>query len=906
MPSRANPLYRLLDPIYCESFEKYAPCQSEFYDSVHAGLPPEWEIRRHGIWYYCGSPGYALPLQGWKIHVSACHRDAPEVLKQVAQVLFRRNDVSFKFALDSSVLLLLNSKNWSRGGSGKFMTIYPANSQVFLEVIEELYQKTRGFSGPYILSDHRYRDSSTVYYRFGGMRLRQVLDVSGEKIPVLVGPDGIEVPDQRRAYPVTPPWAESPIPADQETKVETAGELKGGRYRIRQALSFSNAGGVYLAADTGTGRTVVIKEARPHVNEDHLGMNAVENLKKEHRLLGLVADTGIAPEPLDLFQEWEHWFLVEDYVEGVTLSAHSAANNVMLRTRPTERDRQKWSDTVRSLLRQLMHIVETLHRRNIVFSDLSPGNLMVSPDTMELKLIDFEGAYQPGIDRPGALYTPGFVSPRRLSGLPARFEDDFYSVGAVLLSYLFPITPLFHLKPEVRVEILGILQREAGLPQDLSNAILRLLDPDPTQRPEPESMVEVLKRDDGQPPGGPDSRPVHDYSAIVDGILDHVENAATFNRTDRLFPADPRLFTTNPLSLAFGAAGVGYAIHKIRGTCPGRVIDWILGQKPNAESYPAGLYVGLSGIAWGLLEAGAADEAEKLLRLTFNHKLLRRTADLFYGTAGWGMACLRFFLGTRKEIYLEKAVQAGKTILATAGSDPRGYCWPATDETRLGLAHGSSGIALFLLYLYQATDDRRFLEAGQRALDFDLNHAVETRDGGYSWPSQSGAASPLYPYWRFGSAGIGQAVLRYYAVVKEQRYLNIIEKIFVDNDRKHAVLPGKFMGLSGTGEFLLDCHTFLGGDRYLTSASKVAEGLMLFQVEHNGIGFPGDSLARLCCDYGTGSAGAGLFLHRLISGGKCDFMLDDLLPSVSQALCSDPERRAAVRGMEHRELAGLR
>jgi hypothetical protein len=41
--------------------------------------------------------------------------------------------------------------------------------------------------------------------------------------------------------------------------------------------------------------------------------------------------------------------------------------------------------------------------------------------------------------------------------------------------------------------------------------------------------------------------------------------------------------------------------------------------------------------------------------------------------------------------------------------------------------------------------------------------------------------------------------------------------------------------------------------------------------------FPGDTLSRVSCDYGTGSAGIALFIHRLLHGGATDFMLDELL-----------------------------
>ena len=55
----------------------------------------------------------------------------------------------------------------------------------------------------------------------------------------------------------------------------------------------------------------------------------------------------------------------------------------------------------------------------------------------------------------------------------------------------------------------------------------------------------------------------------------HPGSVADFEREDRLFPADPMVFDTNPLSLGHGACGVAYVMHKLRGQVDERVLDWI-------------------------------------------------------------------------------------------------------------------------------------------------------------------------------------------------------------------------------------------------------------------------------------------------------------------------------------------
>ncbi len=879
MRSRPNPLFRLLDHDYHETFTAYKPRTADFFDAISRKLPSGWSIQRSGIWFHCGSQNNNVPQQGWKIHVSATPASAGAILEQVTTVLFRRCDTDFKFALDMNTLSLMNSKNWSRGKSGKFITIYPQTTADFRQLIEELYQATRTFCGPYILSDHRYKDSRVVFFRYGGMRLHETLNVKGERTPMLIAPDGTEVPDERTPYPVVPAWENPPIPVEDPSQPDPPTcTMKQGRYEIEDVLDFSNAGGVYRALDTHTGRKVVIKEARPCVNATPDGYDAVESLKKEYRLLNVLKEAGIAPAPLELFQEWEHWFLVEEFVAGLSLAAHSAQHNVLLRTRPSQKDFEDWYERFRGICSGLARILKTLHDHGIVFADLSINNLIVADSDGELKIIDFEGATQAGVDRPSSLYTPGFVSEKRLKGASAGFDDDYYSAGAVLMACLFPVNALIHLNGQAKRTFIECINKDTRFPKPVTDMVLQLMGSEPENRPDSATMIEVIEHNPTLAPPAAQVRPKYEHEALLSSMVAHLEHSASYWRDDRLFPADPRVFTTNPLSLAYGAAGVGYSLKKVTGKSSPLIMDWILRHKISREDYAPGLYVGLSGIALGLLEMGALDDARKIFQLTFEHPLLHKDPGIFYGTAGWGMTCLRFFLESGDELYLKKAEAAGRALMQRVHVSPAGYSWEAASEAQLGFAHGASGIALFLLYLSFATHNFEFLEAGRKALEFDLSFAVTTQDGGSSWRQAVHGQSPVFPYWRYGSAGIGTAALRFAKVLDDPIYRAALEKIFIDTDRQYVVMPGKFLGQAGLADFALDMFEFTGSTRYLKSALRASESMERFRVERpQGTAFPGDMLSRLCCDYGTGSAGIALVFNRLAHGERNDFLLDCLL-----------------------------
>ncbi|MCU1245442.1 MAG: hypothetical protein JWN02_1352, partial [Acidobacteria bacterium] len=370
-----------------------------------------------------------------------------------------------------------------------------------------------------------------------------------------------------------------------------------------------------------------------------------------------------------------------------------------------------------------------------------------------------------------------------------------------------------------------------------------------------------------------------DLQALVRDLVRYIVAAADPSRKDRLFPADPAVFETNPMSIAYGACGVAHALRHITGEVPAEVREWMLRQDLSNEAYPPGLYLGLSGIAWTFLEMGLEAQAYKALELARGNHLLRREPDIFYGVAGWGMTELRFHLHSGDRKHLALAEEAGRHLIETRQEiDGRAF-WPSQGSISCTFGHGASGIATFLLYLHLATGSEEYLDVARQAMEFVASKTIPIPDdGGVSWRARE--EEPTYtPYWRWGSAGIGMALLRYQAVVPDAPYRELFDSLVIDCDRKYSIFPGRFFGLSGVGDFCLDWARFQPDSELAPQAArKTLSGALLFRVERpQGMAFPGDTLSRVSCDYGTGSAGIALFIHRLLHGGATDFMLDELL-----------------------------
>jgi hypothetical protein len=438
--------------------------------------------------------------------------------------------------------------------------------------------------------------------------------------------------------------------------------------------------------------------------------------------------------------------------------------------------------------------------------------------------------------------------------------------------------------PAATFRFLDHLQRDFDLPHDLIDVPRRLLSLNRAERPKAAAVAEALRRVAARV----DHRPrLHEAGVdprtcpeILDGLVSHLLASADYTREDRLFPADPAVFQTNPLNLGHGACGVAYALKKVTGSVPEEVLDWIRRHPVSEAEYPPGLYTGLSGIAWSLLELGLKESAHEVLRLARGHHLLWDSADVFYGAAGYGMTELRFFLETGDRTHVDRAIEAGQYLLRTKIEDEQGVSWKTQDGTlTCSFAHGVSGIGYFLLALHCASGEERWLDLARRAMDFVAARAVEIPDGAVSWRAQEGRPT-FTPYWRWGSSGVGMALLRYRYVTGETRFDELFRRMTLDCDRKYAIFPGRFFGLSGVAEFCLDWARFFPeeAEEAMRQARKSLDGALLFRVSRPaGVAFPGESLSRISCDYGTGSAGIALTLHRFLTGSGPSFMVDELL-----------------------------
>lgn len=871
-------------------------------DHFLSGLDERTRARftRSGIWWsHRHNP--ELPAQGWKIHVSAELGRVREVAETVIAYLTTRR-VDFKIALDLNIYEILNSKAMSRGGGGKLVTIYPRDDEEFRECLADLARALEGIEGPYVLSDLRYRDHRTLYFRYGQFLDTHVVDVLGRRAPQIQGPDG-PVPDVRGPGSAHPWWVAWPF-SDWKPQEEPEGEgLLGERFRVTGAIQFSNSGGVYTAEDTAQDdRKVVLKEARPHTNPNlRQGHDAVEIATREWHFLNRLADVGSFPAPVARFRHWEHHFIAMEFVPGSDIRAVLLDKNPL--TRPgfdLERSRD-FLKLYLDVFRELAAAFLAAHERGVILSDFTPANVLIDTDTHEVRIVDLEACRlleaedgEEALSRPVELFTPGFSLSRNRYRL-SELEGDLYGLATSMAYFVFPIAAMSYLRENVLdsfgvfFDALGWPQRVYQLVTDLAAARIGLGDV-LDQLGDEAALLEQV-----QTPSPPpiDERGM-DLAGTEAGVAAFVTAVADLERST-LFPVDPFTHISNPLSLGFGASGVLWALGASGVPVRQEWRDW-LGDRVDrldVAEYPDGLMAGLAGIAWAVDSLGMPDQARRLLAQANQRGPEVADHTFYYGLAGLGVTNLRFFLRGRDPRDLDAARECARVLSDTARREDGLAHWRnafTKDEPLTGLGFGQAGVALFLLRMHQITGERGYLRLGREALAWEMAHVQPASGGAAGDDGADGDAvtfehgGTMEPYVEVGGAGVLQVLLRYGDLESARRVAGAL-------DFRFSVLPTYGFGLSGVADALLDAAEFTGDRSYRDIALRQLDyvrSTFLFEPDERfgvprgdgpaPLGVPGEGMTRCATDYLTGSAGVLRVLHRVNHGGGADFLLDEAAP----------------------------
>jgi serine/threonine-protein kinase len=245
-----------------------------------------------------------------------------------------------------------------------------------------------------------------------------------------------------------------------------------GRYVILCRVGRGGMGAVYQAADDRiTGKMWAIKEmSDAAIIDPQEKQQALDGFRQEAVMLATLDHPNL-PKVTDHFSEGGKQYLVMDFIEGETLEERvdRAAG------KPLSVDEVLgWAD-------QLCDVLAYLHCREppVIFRDLKPGNVMVTPDGM-IKLIDFGIArlFKPGKAADTAFFGTAGYSPHEQYGRgQTDARSDVYALGAMLYHLLTGDDPTGH-----PFDFKGVHELNEQVPEHVAAAIAKALAHAPEDR----------------------------------------------------------------------------------------------------------------------------------------------------------------------------------------------------------------------------------------------------------------------------------------------------------------------------------------------------------------------------------------------------------------------------------------
>ena len=260
-----------------------------------------------------------------------------------------------------------------------------------------------------------------------------------------------------------------------------------GSYRLHGRLGAGGMGQVYLAFLPG-GRPVALKCVYPELAQDREFRRRFEaEVRAAQRVNGL----HIAPLIEADVKAQVPWLLTA-YVPGPSLQETVAEHGPL----PPA--------SLRRLLLDIAHALQTIHGAGLVHRDLKPANVILADDGP--KVIDF-GVVRAADGTSAALTssnrigTPQYMAPEQIEGQSATPALDVFALGSLMF---FAATGRSAFgEGDAWSMIYGIMHKQPeldGCPPELRDLLARCLDKDPAGRPTPEQLVEAVHRDAGPTP----------------------------------------------------------------------------------------------------------------------------------------------------------------------------------------------------------------------------------------------------------------------------------------------------------------------------------------------------------------------------------------------------------------------
>lgn len=783
-----------------------------------------------------------VPLQGWKLHVSATAKSASSSLAKVLPVLISSR-CHFKVAKSVTALQRLAETVVQ---SGKFITVYPQDDADAVRLAQLLHKVTKGMRGPCLRTDRPLGRSSIVHYRYGGFKSRYLQNAQGREILAIETPDGELVPDRRLGCYSPPSWANDPFVSAGLIEGWEDKPIFASRFLLVSLLQQGFQSDVLMGIDLEKDSLCLIKRSRDDGLTQSPGGQSSLRLAHEASLLRKLAHLTGIPRLLECFKFGDDTILVVEWIESVSM-------NALVREYLAEVNPVPLTNIIH-YSSELAATLAGLHTAGVIHGDIKPANILVT-DSERIYLIDFDHAAEISSQLFSVSRgTPGWESPERSVGSPAAVTDDIFGFGATLFFICTGIAA--HEHPTLLLDpaqaALTFRQIRPDLPEKLLAVILRCVAKDPTCRfqcaPDLQAAISTLSTtsvslQENVVPQDSAMRSETICKNMYRKLEQEVAPVASGGREFGLAGDDRSsrisLDLASGLSgmlmvLAIAANEMATTTHSIRHAAK-LLLDQ---QKQRPEFSQPGLFTGKAGCALAIAYAGSVLHDEILFAQA--DELINQvtsappaSVDVYSGLAGLILLYLSLFELTRAPKYLALAERCGTEIINNAEPGSPGLCWrnenwnPQSRNNRyFNYLHGTAGVADALLSLGQASGTETFRSAAAEAGIWLAANTFPVQDESVVvWSSAQGekAAGVSQAH---GSGGIGRFLLHAW----QQDLFPQARELTLRAARAAAAArwlsPNLGHGLSGSIDFLLDVYEYLPETWLLDGARSLHESML--------------------------------------------------------------------------------
>jgi len=218
------------------------------------------------------------------------------------------------------------------------------------------------------------------------------------------------------------------------------GKLLDRRYEVTQVLGAGGFGRTYLARDTRRpgNPTCVVKQLKPLRSDPNFLETARRLFNSEAETLEQLGHHDQIPRLLAYFEEDQEFYLVQEFIEGHTLTQELQPG-------------QQWEEgRVMTLLDEVLSILDFVHSHGVIHRDIKPDNLIRRKSDNKLVLVDFGAvkqirtqfaATQGRASNTVAIGTPGYMASEQALGQP-RPTSDIYALGIIAIQAITGLMPV--------------------------------------------------------------------------------------------------------------------------------------------------------------------------------------------------------------------------------------------------------------------------------------------------------------------------------------------------------------------------------------------------------------------------------------------------------------------------------